>query len=62
MQVLRNDDRFIWAGFVVIFVQDGDPIIQSDSGATIPKPSVVYDNIYEAAKNNGREYEWWAVT
>jgi hypothetical protein len=49
-------------GVVVIFTQDGDPIIQSDPGAIIPKPSVVYDNIYEAAKNNGREYDWWTVT
>jgi len=49
-------------GFVVIFVQDGDPTIQPDPGAIIPEPSVVYDDIYEAAKNNGREYDWWAVT
>ena len=49
-------------GFVVIFVQDGDPIIQPDPGAIIPQPSVVYDNIYAAAKNNGREYDWWTIT
>lgn len=49
-------------GFVVIFTPDGEPIIQPDPGASIPKPSVVYDNIYEAAKNNGREYDWWTVT
>ena len=48
-------------GFVIIFVQDGDPIIQPDPGASIPQPSIVYDNIYEAAKNNGREYDWWDV-
>jgi hypothetical protein len=45
-----------------IFTQDGDPIIQPDPGAIIPKPSVVYDNSYEAANNNGREYDWRTVT
>ena len=49
-------------GFVVIFVEGGDPVIYPDPGASIPEPSVVYDDIYEAAKNNGREYDWWAVT
>ena len=49
-------------GFVVIFVQGNDPIIQSDPGTIIPEPSGVYDDIYEAAKNNGREYDWWTVT
>ena len=48
-------------GFVVIFVQGGDHIIQPDPGAIIPEPSAVYDDIYEA-KNNGREYDWWTVT
>jgi len=49
-------------GFVVIFVGGSDPVIYPDPGASIPEPSVVYDDIYEAAKNNGREYDWWAVT
>ena len=49
-------------GFVVIFMQDGDPVIHPDPNASIPQPSVVYDDIYEAAKTNGREYNWWAVT
>lgn len=40
----------------------GDPIIQPDPGAIIPEPSVVYDDIYAAAKNNGRKYDWWTVT
>ena len=48
--------------FVVIFVQGNDPIIQPDPDAIIPEPSVVYDNIYKAAKNNGREHDWWAAT
>jgi hypothetical protein len=47
-------------GFVVVFVQGGDPVICPDPDASIPEPSVVYDDIYEAAKNNGREYDWWA--
>jgi len=47
--------------FVVIFVQGGDPVIYPDPDASIPQPSVVYDNIYEAAKNNGHEYDWWMV-
>jgi hypothetical protein len=34
----------------------GDPIIQPDPCAIILEPSVVYDDIYEAAKNNGRDY------
>jgi len=37
-------------GFAVIFVQDGDPIIQPDPGAIIPQPSVVYDNIMRRLK------------
>ena len=49
-------------GFVVIFVEGSDPVIYPDPGASILEPSVVYDDIYEAAKNNGREYDWWAVT
>ena len=49
-------------GFVVIFVPGGDPIIQPDPCAIVPEPSVMYDDIYEAAKNNGREYDWWTVT
>ena len=34
----------------------GDPIIRPDPCASIPEPSVVYDDIYEVAKNNGRDY------
>ena len=49
-------------GFVVIFMQGGDPVIYPDPDASSPQPSVVYDDIYEAAKNNGHEYDWWAVT
>jgi hypothetical protein len=45
----------------VIFVEGSDPVIYPDPGASIPEPSVVYDDIYEAAKNNGREYDWWAA-
>ena len=37
-------------GFVVIFVQGDNPVIHSDPDASIPKPSVVYDDVYEAAK------------
>jgi hypothetical protein len=29
----------------------------SDPDAIVPEPSVVYDDIYETAKNNGREYD-----
>ena len=49
-------------GFVIIFVEGGDPVIYPDPGASIPEPSVVYGAIYEAAKNNGHEYDWWTVT
>ena len=30
--------------------------------AIILEPPVMYAGVYEAAKNNGREYDWWAVT
>ncbi len=33
-----------------------DLIIHPAPYAIIPEPSVVYDGVYEAAKNNGREY------
>ena len=49
-------------GFVVIFDAGGNPTTHPDPGAIIPKPPVRYDDIYEAAKNNGREYDWWAAT
>ena len=39
-------------GFVVIFVPDGGHITQPDPDATIPEPSVVYADLFEAAKNN----------
>ena len=33
-----------------------DLIIHLNPDGIIPEPSVVYDGVYEAAKNNGREY------
>jgi hypothetical protein len=38
-------------------VPDGDSVIHPDPGAIVPEPSVVYDDIYEAVKNNEREYD-----
>ena len=49
-------------GFVVIFDAGGDPAIYPDPGAIISEPSVVYADIHEATKNNGRDYDWWTVT
>ena len=37
-------------------------VIYTDPGAIVPEPSVVYYDIYEAAKNNGHEYDWGDVT
>ena len=31
-------------------------VIHLDPGAIVPEPSVVHEDIYEMAKNNGREY------
>lgn len=59
----NSTNSFVYGdGFVVSFVQDGDPTTYRDPSVVVTQPSVVYDDIYEAAKNNGREYDWWAVT